>query len=288
MNTDNGYREVTKLPEGAVCAKQVPRAQQRQALIDTAVQIWADFGYQVYDLSSRLTHDFPGGDTFTLVPEQQNKWQEPRIVPRLLRIGRWEDNRRYDAAIGSFWASLPQGDVFLARQNKVWAANDNAGWADAWSAAFISWMMCESGQDLAGFLRNQSHYQYIDDAINGTSTSYAALELEEAGIPQLGDLICSDRSRKNTYQTLADRKKHLGERRPTHCDVVINHDKAKNRIFAIGGNVANGVTVTVARLITKNGKTQLERTLHRPWFTVLRWQNGGRASFEAALKRAQK
>jgi len=287
MSNDAGYRVVTKLKNGGVCRTPVAPHQQRQALIDTAVQIWADFGYQIYDLSSRLTHQFPGGDTFTLAPKAQNKWQEPRIVPRLLRIGRWEDNRRFDAAIGSFWASIPQGELFLERQNKVWAVNDNAGWADAWSAAFISWMMCESGQDMAAFLRHQSHYQYIDDAINGTSTLYKALEIKNAGIPQLGDLICADRSRKNTYQTLEDRKKQLGQRRPTHCDVVINHDKAKNRVFAIGGNVANGVTVTVARLMTKNGTTILERTPHRPWFTVLRWQNGGSASFSKALEKTQ-
>lgn len=282
MDSLKGYRTATLLKQGGVCTDIKP-AHRRQELIDTLVGAWADFGYQVYDLSSRQTHAFPGGSTFNVVPNAQNKWQAPKIIPRMLRVGRWEDNRHMDVAIGSFWASLPKGGLFLSRQNQVWAVNDNAGWADAWSAAFISWSLCESGAPMADFLRHQSHYMYVDDALRGDTPLYKALDIDTAGIPELGDMICADRSKNNTYQTLKDREKHLGQARPLHCDIVVNRDLNKNRIFAIGGNVGNSVTLTALRLV--NGK--LEQTARRPWFAVLRWMGGGRADFGEGLKRVR-
>lgn len=279
INTEQGFREVTLLPNGNVCA-DIKGDQRRQELINTLVEAWQHFGHQVYDLSSKQTYDFPGGEAFSILPDEMNPWRDPKVVPRMLRVGAWEDNRRMDVAIGSFWATLPEGETFLTRQNAIWAINDNAGWADAWSAAFVSWAFCESGIPMADFMRNQSHYMYVDDALREESPLYKALDIEEAGVPQIGDMICADRQKTETYQTLADRLPDMGTARPLHCDVVVQRDLNKNRVFVIGGNVGNSVTLTALRL--KDGK--LERTKHRPWFTVLRWQGGGSASFEKAIK----
>ena len=63
----------------------------------------------------------------------------------------------------------PDGSWILDRQNRIWRASSGAlqRWRDPWSAAFISWVMCEGGlsESARSFKRAIAHYVYIDQAI---------------------------------------------------------------------------------------------------------------------------
>ncbi|MDD9911910.1 MAG: DUF2272 domain-containing protein [Alphaproteobacteria bacterium] len=280
---DNTHkREVKIRKSGSVCTPQKADATLRQRLVNTAASQWEAFGFQIYDVSSRLPSFFPGGNTFHIVPPRKN----PTFIgvqERMLRLGTKEDERVTDDYIGSYWATTPQGEFFTNRQNQIWAVASNAGWVDAWSAAFISWVMCEAGLTQEQFKRSSLHWEYVDHAITQSGQQnaiYKAVDYRDAGVPQPGDLICADRKKEETYTHLKDRE--LGTQRPMHCDLVVQRDWAHNRVFAIGGNVGDSVTLTAARITKTGGKFHLERTPYRPWFVVLKLQTSGTAKLENA------
>ena len=285
---NGALRSVSLLENGNVCAEKAMDDTLRQRLVSLAMQEWQKFGEQIYDVSSRVPFHYPGGEYFELVPQEDNP-AVTGVTPRLLRIGKKEDDKTLDAAIASYWATVPQGDYFINRQNKVWEAASTAGWADAWSSAFISWVMCEAGVPQNQFKRAASHIGYVNGIVENPSI-YKAVDVKQAGVPKAGDLICADRNKEEPYTGLQD---HLDNKeklekaykfRPLHCDLVVKRDWEHNRIYAIGGNVQDSVTLTVAR-ITKTGEGEteqfhLEQTPHRNWFVVLKLQTGGESTFQ--------
>jgi hypothetical protein len=277
-------RAVVLAQEGTACASKPADKTLRQRLVDKAAGQWTTFGFQVWDIASRLNWAFPGGDVFDLVPPGRNVWQ-PHTVSRLLTVGVKEDERDVDGAIGSYWATVPGADDFLQRQNKIWGIAPHAGWADAWSAAFISWLMCEAGLTEAQFKRSSWHWEYVDQAIAGHGI-YRAVDVRDAGVPEPGDLICADRAKEAPYTRLADRK--VGEARPLHCDLVVRRDWPHNRLFAIGGNVLDSVAVTVVRITATGEDFHIEPTRHRNWFAVLKLKAGGTADLGQAPLKKQK
>jgi hypothetical protein len=268
-----GERSVTLAEGGTICAPKPVDRTLRQRLVNTAASQWETLGFQVWDIASRLNRQFPGGDVFHLVPPAQNKWQ-PHTVSRLLTLGTKEDERAVDGAIGSYWATVPAATDFLEQQNSLWEIAPHAGWADAWSAAFISWVMCEAGLTDEQFERSSWHWKYVDQAIAGKGI-YRALDVRAAGVPEPGDLICADRAKEAPYTSLKDRT--VGEERPLHCDLVVRQDWAHNRVFAIGGNVLDSVAVTVVRITATGEDFHIEPTEHRNWFAVLKLGSNGRA-----------
>ena len=84
---------------------------------------------------------------------------------------------------------LDTGDWILRRQNIVWNGPNGiaARWRDPWSAAFVSWVMCEGGfGDLNQFHRAIAHHVYIDQAIEArvtdTNSAYIAHDVGELPI----------------------------------------------------------------------------------------------------------
>ena len=75
---------------------------------------------------------------------------------------------------------------------RVWIGSR---WRNPWSAAFISWVICESGVDeLSRFKRAVAHHAYIDQAIVNREKDnelglYFAYDVGEETI-QPGDLLC--------------------------------------------------------------------------------------------------
>ena len=144
----------------------------------------------------------------------------------------------------------PSGGWILDRQNRLWNGPLGAGerWRYPWSAAFISWVMCESGLGGAEeFQRAVAHHAYIDQAIRArdrpaSRAAYAAYERGEAAVAP-GDLLCT--SRRPVYRTLADRRRQMGTGARTHCDIVVKVDAEDGRVFAIGGNVRGSVSLKV-------------------------------------------
>jgi hypothetical protein len=129
----------------------------------------------------------------------------------------------------------------------------------AWSAAFISWVMKQSG---AGnqFKYNESHSVYIRDSIKKRKdqvkdAAFIAFKIDEVS-PEVGDLVCAPNESGKTYDTTSGYM--------SHCDLVVA--KRSNEIDVIGGNVSDSVTKKTLKL-DANGKV---KDATRPWFVVIK------------------
>jgi hypothetical protein len=227
-----------------------PTHWARRRIVDIAVQEWAVFGFQTIDARPVETRRLPDG----VVAEAANPPRPaPRNVRHMLRLGTWESARGVDATIAGYWSATPDGARLLARQNRQWRGGDDGpvDWVQPWSAAFISWVMCEAGLgDPAQFARDISHRVYIDQAIRARDgqapeAAFVAHDVGEQPI-EPGDLLCNSRGGVD-YRSIGDRRPDMGEYAPAHCDVVVR--VGDDRINVIGGNVVQGVSLTMLPLI---------------------------------------
>lgn len=112
--------------------------------------------------------------------------------------------------------------------------NDNYYVEEAWSSAFISYLMRMAG---AGddFKYAPSHSQYISEAVKNrkenNSKKFKAYKPNEVEV-NVGDLVCYPRQSGVGYDSGAGYK--------SHCDLIINvnGDKA----VGVGGNVSDSVS----------------------------------------------
>jgi hypothetical protein len=217
--------------------KSLPLASARRRIVDLAAQEWAYFGFSVTDRTI------------------------PRPTSRFARSRSWRSRgssqarsaafARVAPSIAGYWAATPGAAWALERQNAIWNRSGEVGsrWRDPWSAAFVSWVMCEAGIGApAQFQRSIAHRTYIDQAIRArdrraSAAAYVAYDMGEAAIHP-GDLLCS--GTRSGYRTIDQRRKQMGRGARTHCDVVVNVDAPGGVILAVGGNVYG--TVSLKRL----------------------------------------
>jgi hypothetical protein len=129
-----------------------------------------------------------------------------------------------------------------------------------WSAAFVSYVIRQSGVTANAFQFANAHRAYIYDAF---ATSAAELSNEggerlyracpvTTTRPRAGDLICFQREpaladagdmavRERIRAELAAGTDTRSVRR-THCDVVASIDAPARKMYVIGGNLLQGVT----------------------------------------------
>lgn len=227
-----------------------PTHWARRRIVDIAVQEWAAFGFQTIDARPVETRRLPDG----VVADAANPPRPaPRNVHHMLRLGTSESAPAADAAIAGYWSATPDGARLLARQNRQWRGGDDGpvDWVQPWSAAFVSWVMCEAGLGAPDqFARDISHRVYIDQAIRARDGQApgAAFVAHDAGEQPVepGDLLCNSRGGVS-YRSVGDRRADLGEYAPTHCDVVVRVDV--DRLNVIGGNVVQGVSLTILPLV---------------------------------------
>jgi hypothetical protein len=226
----------------AVPCRSLPSTQIRRRIVDVAVQEWAFFGFRIVDRTESDSEPFARGGA----PEARSTSAEPRGGRR-----RWlsaEEGARVASSIAGYWAVTAEGSWIVARQNEEWNGPDGTGarWNAPWSAAFISWVMCEAGLGMAAeFQRAIAHHAYIDQAIRArdgraAQAAFVAYDTGEMAITP-GDLLCS--SRRPVYRTIAERRRQAGVGARTHCDVVVKVDDSGERILAIGGNVRGVVSL---------------------------------------------
>jgi hypothetical protein len=136
--------------------------------------------------------------------------------------------------------------------------NDTYYINEAWSSAFISYLMKMAG---AGddFKYSQSHSQYIAQAVKNRKENndkkFKAYKPNEVDV-KVGDLVCYPRQSGVTYDSGAGYK--------SHCDLIIsiNGDVA----VGVGGNVSNSVSKKNYAL--SNGK--IDKTKNKDIFTVIK------------------
>jgi hypothetical protein len=130
----------------------------------------------------------------------------------------------------------------------------------SWSAAFISYVVRQSGVTADAFPFANAHRVYIYDAFATSAAEltntaghgiYRACPL--ATKPRVGDLICAQREpaladsseeavRERIRAELAGSADAWTVRRG-HCEVVAYVDARARKVYTIGGNVDNAVTV---------------------------------------------
>jgi hypothetical protein len=231
----------------------MPLSDVRRRIVDTAVQEWAYFGFSVDD--QLQAQPFPSSPS-QQSPSQQSLSQQMQrgSFPRMNA----SEGARVASSIAGYWAATPDSDWILQRQNANWnAEGTGARWRHAWSAAFISWVMCESGlAEPAQFRRAIAHHTYIDQAIRATdgldnSAVFTAYDPGQAAI-EPGDLLC--RGSRPNYRSLAERRTQLGDGARTHCDIVVKVDTEAQSIMVIGGNVRGSVRMKVMPAVQDNGQ----------------------------------
>ena len=239
----------------ALPCRALPVAETRRRIVNVAVQEWAYFGFFTADATHVERRYLPPG----IVPDAVNPELPAPRVGRQYRLGTYEDSDRVAADIAGYWAATPEGAPILAAQNQAWKGpgGDDVTWQEPWSAAFISWVMCEGGLGTtANFNRSIAHRAYIDQAIkarDGTApnAAYVAYDAGEAAISP-GDMLCN--GQRQNYRTIADRRRDLGDGARTHCDIVVKVDEAGKRFFVIGGNSSRSVTMQILPGIREPGK----------------------------------
>jgi Uncharacterized protein conserved in bacteria (DUF2272) len=221
--------------------RTLPAADTKRRIVDIALQEWDFFGSRISD-PAEVEDDGP--------PDQGRR-RRSRLPPA--------EAARVAASIAGYWAVTPEGAWIVARQNDRWNGEDGvaARWNAPWSAAFISWVMCEAGLGAnARFQRAIAHHAYIDQAIRARDgrapqAAFVAYDAGEAAIAP-GDLLCS--SRRPSYRTIAERRRQMGVGARSHCDVVVKVDEARQRIHAIGGNVRGVVSLKLLPAVRETGR----------------------------------
>lgn len=234
-----------------------PTHWARRRIVDIATQEWAYFGFQTIDTTKVDTRFLPQG----VVPESVNpEIRAPRVARQYLRLGEFDGDDDLAPTIGGYWSAAPNGPGAIAAQNRAWNApgGDSVRWRRPWSAAFISWVMCEAGLgEMEQFERSVAHRVYIDQAIRARDgdAPEAAFTAFDAGEEEIepGDLLCNARGNAD-YRSLADRRPETGRFAPTHCDIVVKVDAAAQRFFVIGGNVLQSVSLTIVPGVVEEGR----------------------------------
>ena len=161
--------------------------------------------------------------------------------------GHKETDEGYWQRVGLYW----RNGVF---QNFTGKDTD-----EAWSAAFMSYVMREAG--LGGrFTYSDWHAHYINQAIDGRAEqdpncAFYGYRLNERA-PQVGDLVCYRRAEGISFD-------NRPETYPSHTDLVVA--VRPGEIDVIGGNVQDSVTM---KTLATDAKGYLADT-NQHWFAVL-------------------
>lgn len=245
-----GPGELTLLTRSCSTA---PAADVRRRIVDIVVQEWAFFGFAVQDETDPATW---------VRPRRPAAEPEPfELDPAALREleARAAEAARVAPSIAGYWAATADGAWIVERQNESWQASGGlaARWVQPWSAAFISWVMCEAGYGAAQqFQRAIAHHTYIDQAIRARDGKapgavFTAYDIGEQPIVP-GDMLCL--ARRPAYDTVAERRAQMGVGARTHCDVVVRVDEARELVLTIGGNVRGTVGLKVLPAERREGK----------------------------------
>jgi hypothetical protein len=232
---------------GSMTVRQRPCRSQsaadvRRRIVEVATQEWGFFGFPIRDEAAVSAAEWARA----IESDGDRAFFWRGFFPRLSD----EESARVATSVAGYWAVTPEATMMVGRQNAAWNAPDGPRRSDPWSAAFISWVMCEAGLgEAARFQRAIAHHAYIDQAIRARqgSAPQAALVAYDAGETSIvpGDLLCS--ARRPVYRTLAERRRQMGVGARTHCDVVVKIDEPAGRIHAIGGNVGRAVSLKLLR-----------------------------------------
>jgi hypothetical protein len=150
----------------------------------------------------------------------------------------------------------------------------------SWSAAFISYVVRQSGVTENAFRFANAHRVYIYDAFAASAAELANKSDERlyracpvsSTRPRVGDLICQQREPALAEASdEAVRERVRGELgggadarsvRRTHCEVVAHIDAGARKMYTIGGNVNQAVTARKLNLRKRDLKFSAAQKSH--------------------------
>lgn len=222
--------------------RSVPASTVRRRIVEIAVQEWAFFGFPVLDRLNGARLLPPGAAPDPNRPFFESTTRRPSGLSS-------SESARLAASIAGYWAVTPEGPGIVQSQNQAWNRRGvGSRWIAPWSAAFISWVMCEAGLGSSNrFRRAIAHRVYIDQGIRARDgqapeSAFVAYDIGERTV-EPGDMLCS--GRRPRYRSLAERRRQMGLGASTHCDIVVAVDEGGERVLAIGGNVLRSVSLKV-------------------------------------------
>lgn len=265
--SDRIQGSLTRMRVVPAACRSVPSADLRRRIVDIAIQEWAFFGFPVLDRlnGARL---LPGAALRAgQISFENTTRRAPTPTPA--------EGARVASTIAGYWAVTPEGPGIVETQKRRWRdRGPGTRWNAPWSAAFISWVMCEAGLGTNDqFERAIAHRTYIDQAIRARDggepeAGYVAYDIGERPV-EPGDLLCT--GRRPNYTNLAERRRQMGLGASSHCDIVVEVDANEERILAVGGNVLRAVSLKVlpARL-SPNGEVFARRSSSVPLYAHLK------------------
>jgi hypothetical protein len=170
-------------------------------------------------------------------------------------VGAWEDDSRvYSDRVNSYWRAAGKPGL------------DGMDCREPWSAAFISWIMENSGVPVTQFRPASAHWVYMADVVDQAPYPgrwFVPRRIKDYS-PEPGDLICASRgfTRPETFDGYTNPSMLAGYN--THCDLVVS--KSGRTLESIGGNVRNSVSRTNVEL---DAEGHLQPVQRRPWFMVI-------------------
>ena len=191
-----------------------------------------------------------------------------------------DEAQRVASTIAGYWSSTPDSAWILETQNASWQSNGpGSPWRNPWSAAFISWVMCESGLgDNKRFQRAIAHHSYIDQRFSPARK----LRLNPLTAPLIPasrlfyPAICSA-GQSPVPSQYRERREQLGMGARSHCDIVVAIEEQKRRILLIGGNVRSWIRLKILPgQFNENGLFEPEPYNNRRIFAHLQLQALGK------------
>jgi hypothetical protein len=198
-------------------------APTRASLIRIAKDEWAFFGQQQIDMRHKVLS-----------------------APRL---GLLEDEGQAVQRIALYWRAVGR-------------ALSGADCDQAWSAAFISYLMVAGNVPPQQFAPSDVHFTYLSFLQQREQRARPAFVLRPAATEPIapGDLLCAPRG-SNTASRLEDIQPGLAG----HCDMVVEVHPRDGWAAVIGGNVFNSVSQS---LIPIDARAIAIPVAMRPWLVV--------------------
>ena len=170
-------------------------------------------------------------------------------------VGIWEDDDGgHSGRINTYWRAVNKPDL------------NGMDCEKPWSAAFMSWVMQNSGVPEGQFVRSSAHWVYLVgmiEAANMPGRWFVPRRVRDYS-PKPGDLVCAYRGRSSPA-SIGGYVSAWGLRGSNaHCDLVVA--KTGESLDVVGGNVRNSVSKTTLEL---DGHGRLRQTPRRPWFMIL-------------------
>lgn len=169
------------------------------------------------------------------------------------RVGIWEDeDEEHSERINLYWQAT--GEPSLSGRDCD----------QAWSAAFIVWLMRTVGVPETLFPSTISHRVYLSKFLTEAPDTVFLPHTISEYQPKPGDLICAIRENSVSDETKGLSTPEDLKKAKLHCDIVMETDG--RTLQAIGGNVRNSVSRS---FLTLSPQGHLQPTPRRPWFLII-------------------